>query len=94
MADDLTVGSGLPREHWEGILPRHLMQRSREKGEPMWTPTQFEAAFEVLGKAPADAGYELLIVSRRSDGIPGTIRKDPTGWHYAFQPDYSQGGMR
>jgi hypothetical protein len=88
MADDLSVGSGLPREHWEHQLPHHLVMRSRNKGERMWTPTQF--AKEFVTKAEFDdGGFMLLIVERIEDNVPGTIRRDPSGWHYAWAPDYS-----
>ena len=83
---------GVPeRAHWEGQLPRHLLKRSRQKGEPMWTPTQFVDQFEVVTKLDNEG---LLWVTRLSDGVQGTIRQDPTGWYYAWEPDYSTGGRR
>jgi len=78
--------SDLPREHWEGVLPRHLVQRSRA-GEQMWTPTQFSKAFTVVVELE-----DCVVVNRVEDGLCGTLKHDyASGWYYDWRPDYSGG---
>jgi hypothetical protein len=72
------------REHWENVLPYHLVLRSRTD-EKFWTPTQFEAEFEVIARIDGGA---MLVARRKEDRLKGTLRHDSSGWYYGWTPDY------